>query len=180
MNKPKQTANVHWSWMLQMRKRNDDWFELKRACKRGRFGVCVCVCVCNKQPCYAYGNNNIVLNQCEHEEASLSNMSNSKQPDDQKCLITECTRVTHLVAAAAAVAVGCVRSRIQQSHLEKMLLTCCVTRMNVVRLLSSRKAEAPTYVQVDRRPPRISTHQYAILRVTNNIQLVGLTDSLTR
>lgn len=34
--------------------------------------------------------------------------------------------------------------------------SCCVTRINVVRLLSSFNFPAPTYVQVDRTPPSIS------------------------
>lgn len=35
-------------------------------------------------------------------------------------------------------------------------LSCCVTRINVVRLLSSLSFPAPTYVHVDRTPPSIS------------------------
>src|SRR5699024_10567148 len=41
-------------------------------------------------------------------------------------------------------------------RLLKMRFSCSCTRINVVRLVSSFRREAPTYVQAERRPPKIS------------------------
>uniref|UniRef100_H2YLN9 Uncharacterized protein n=1 Tax=Ciona savignyi TaxID=51511 RepID=H2YLN9_CIOSA len=51
----------------------------------------------------------------------------------------------------------CMFKQFLQNLLMFKQFHCCVTLINVVRRLSSLSFEAPTYVQVDRTPPRISS-----------------------
>ena len=50
----------------------------------------------------------------------------------------------------------CSTPALEDYRLLKMRFSCSCTRINVVRLVSSFRREAPTYVQAERRPPKIS------------------------
>lgn len=92
------------------------------------------------------------------KSACTSHLRQTQNKANTTGTVTEFQKDAAMHCRVTNITLPCVRGGSQFPVVfgVKTSFSCCVTRIKVVRRLSSFNLEAPTYVHVDRIPPRMS------------------------